>query len=614
MSSEHVFNPTFPVIAKLPDALISQIAAGEVIERPASVLKELLENALDAGASAITVRLDGGGMQRIQIEDDGCGISQGDLLLALERHATSKIANLSELETVASYGFRGEALAAVASIAHVSLTSCTASQDMAYCADNQTGAWLISPASGGVGTTIAVQDLFYKVPARKKFLKSEATELAHCLNAIERIALARADVAFHVFHAGRVMRSFPCSDWQVRLAKIEPSVFANEALFLDVHAENSVLRLFGRIAKPTAAKSRAALQALYVNGRAVKDKLIAHAVRSAYADMLHGDKQPDYCLYLDLPPAWVDVNVHPAKAEVRFRDGGAVYKLVRGSLDAVLAQTMPAFPMQTLQTSQVVDFQAPIQLQNYFDAANFFDLANPAKTASSSSEYLQINASSLPSAGYNPFSPTLANTNKSTVAIAQVEFPLGFAVAQLHGVFIVSQTAAGMIIVDMHAAHERILYEQYKNQLHNAQIPTQALLIAQSTTLSDLQAAAVQSHTQTLLALGFDVQLLSDNAAAIRAIPTVLRGNDAAQTVKNLLDELSEVGAESALTAAQHERLASRACHAAVRANRGLSVPEMNALLRQMEHTERADQCNHGRPTWVALSMAQLDGLFMRGR
>lgn len=625
-----------PVIALLPDLLISQIAAGEVIERPASVLKELVENALDAGASQITVRLDGGGVQRLEVQDNGRGMTADQLPLAVTRHATSKISSQDDLISVASFGFRGEALAAAASVAQLALISRTADCSHAVQYDNHTGHWHSAPASHGVGTTVTVRELFFSIPARRKFLKTDATELAHCTAAFESIALAHPDKHFELFHASKLLRRFAPSDWAQRAAHIAGETLGNTAK--TVHISHAAISIHGVLGTPQNATSRAKLQALYVNGRAIRDRAMMHAIRSSYQDVLHGDAQPDYCLFIHIPPETVDVNVHPAKTEVRFRDGGAVYKLLKAAVQQALAEVAQPMPFDAVQ-APVPQSAAPVpagspvwqtlspnaapqyRVQNDFNAplwasvaqGNTENAGNAVESPSRVADYMQHN---------RPTGPHSAGR-------------LGTALAQIHGVYILTQTAKGLGIVDMHAAHERVLYEQYKTELAQGAAPSQPLLSPLPVPLTAPQCAAAQEHQTVLTALGFATTLLSDSAVAVRAVPSLLRLNDVPATLRALLDELvlsqsqysqhrntpltappsaSNSQPNNVLQAQQHERLASLACHSAVRANRVLSLPEMDALLRQMETTPSADICNHGRPTWFELSMADLDKRFMRGR
>jgi DNA mismatch repair protein MutL len=622
-------------ILALPDQLISQIAAGEVVERPSAVVKELLENALDSGASQITLRLEEGGVKRIAITDNGCGIAQEQLALALARHATSKIASLSDLENVATLGFRGEALASIASVAVVTLTSRT--RDAAH-AWEITGSASASatPSSGAQGTTVEVQDLYFNTPARRKFLKSEQTEFGHCAEVVRRIALARPDVSFSLTHNGRVVDQWNVSELAKRSAHILGDAFAQARLALDESA--GPLRLHGYAGLPTASKARADGQFFYVNGRFVRDKLLMHAVRAAYQDVLHGDRFPSYVLALELDPAQVDVNVHPSKIEVRFRDSRAVHQFVFHAVQRTLAQTSatafgsaPA-PQAAAQISALgssIDTaagaaQAPWRHEptqssfgaQFAPAATPYPFAQgrqgPPGVAQSSASYGALfSAAAAPTSQQAPYSA-------SPATLAQQEYPLGFALAQLHGIYILAQNAKGLVLVDMHAAHERILYEQLKtaleNQVSGQAMQVQTLLIPVTFHADTVEVSTVQENQETLIALGFDIAALSPTTLAVRSVPTLLKNADAQTLARDVLRDVHEFGGSRVLIERQNELLGTLACHTAVRANRILSTLEMNALLRQMEGTERADQCNHGRPTWVQVDIAALDKLFLRGQ
>jgi DNA mismatch repair protein MutL len=593
-------------IALLPDHLISQIAAGEVVERPASVVKELVENALDSGARRITVRLEQGGLARVCVEDDGCGISAEELALAVTRHATSKIASLDDLERVASYGFRGEALAAIGSVSQMRITSRMAANDSAHLIDNATGPWRAQPGAGGTGTVVDVRQLFYSTPARRKFLKTEGTELSHCLDAIERQALSAPGIAFTVTHNGKVLRQYNAADLQQRIAQVCGAAFAQDSLPLQIDAEVS---LHGRIGLPTAAKTRADHQIFFVNGRAVRDKVLNHAVRMGYEDVLHGALQPSYVLFLTIDPRLVDVNVHPAKAEVRFRDSRAVHGLVVNALRAALARS----PGQGEALAQLApQREAFTYKQPWTTQATMF-------AAEKSAPYLAFVRDALATPamqGETQAQSELAArfTPPATRPMPEVDAPLGFALAQVHGTFILAQNARGLVIVDMHAAHERILYEQFKHELDAQQVQSQTLLAPVAVAVDADMMDAASRDGDTIRKLGFELAALSQEQLAVRAAPHALAGGDLTGVVRELLGELAQHGSAHVVESTRNALLSTMACHAAVRANRTLTVPEMNALLRQMEATERADQCNHGRPTWVQFSMADLDRLFMRGR
>ncbi|NHZ61814.1 DNA mismatch repair endonuclease MutL [Massilia genomosp. 1] len=612
-------------IQALPDQLISQIAAGEVVERPSAVVKELLENALDAGATQITVRLEEGGVKRIAITDNGRGIAPDQLPLALARHATSKIASLTDLENVATLGFRGEALASIAAVAAVSLTSRTADAPHAWeIVGSHLGA--VAPASGVHGTTIDVQDLYFNTPARRKFLKSEQTEYGHCAEVVRRIALARPDVAFSLSHNGRTIDHWNVSEMARRSAHILGNDFAEARLAIDESA--GPLRVHGYAGLPTASKARADGQFFYVNGRYVRDKLLVHAVRAAYQDVLHGDRFPSYVLALDLDPALVDVNVHPSKIEVRFRDSRAVHQFVFHAVQRALAKTSatdhgnaPA-PQMAAEVGGVSSWRREHEQTSFgaqlsatyspspYPPGSRYDGPGVAQTMDS---YGALFAASS-SAASAPVTPYTAPTQ----TMSNDEYPLGFALAQLHGIYILAQNTKGLVLVDMHAAHERILYEQLKNaldaQVGGQEMQVQALLIPVTFFADAIEVGTAQENRDTLQALGFDIAALSPTTLAVRSVPALLKNADAQTLARDVLRDVREFGGSRVLIERRNELLGTLACHTAVRANRILNQPEMNALLRQMESTERADQCNHGRPTWVQLDISSLDKLFLRGQ
>ncbi|MBY4897299.1 DNA mismatch repair endonuclease MutL [Cupriavidus sp. AU9028] len=639
-------------IRPLPDQLISQIAAGEVVERPASVVKELLENALDAGATQIGVRLEEGGVRRIVISDNGRGIPADELPVALMRHATSKIASLEELESVLTLGFRGEALASIASVSQLTLTSRTASCPHASQISAESGA--LQPASGGVGTTVDVQHLYFNTPARRKFLKSEQTELGHCLEMVRRAALARPDVTVSVHHNGKPLEHWNAGDVATRTAQVLGGEFARARLALDEQAD--ALHLYGFAGLPTASRGRPDQQFFFVNGRFVRDKLLTHAVRSAYQDVLHGDRFPSYVLCLDLPPELVDVNVHPSKIEVRFRESRAVHQFVYHAVQRCLARQagengdslhtegaradaagMPV-PGAGVRIAATSPAQPGRQWIDYTAAARQTDLgiAQPRQA------YLGMVRDALsprtgvqPSSGFVPASrppawladaqaargaepPSLLDAGTGAAptqpAADDGSHPLGYALAQLHGIYVLAQNARGLVLVDMHAAHERILYEQIKQALDTRQMTVQPLLIPVTLPATPVEIGAAEEHRQTLTLLGFDIAPVSPTTLAVRAIPALLKQADAEALARDVLRDLQAYGGSRVLAERQNELLATLACHSAVRANRRLTIEEMNALLRQMEQTERADQCNHGRPTWVQLSVTELDRLFLRGQ
>ncbi|MDP9586100.1 UNVERIFIED_ORG: DNA mismatch repair protein MutL [Burkholderia contaminans] len=639
-------------IQPLPDQLISQIAAGEVVERPASVVKELLENAMDAGATTLRIVLEEGGVKRISITDDGCGIPPGELPLALMRHATSKIRSLEELEAVATLGFRGEALASIASVAEMSITSRTADVAHATKIDATTGA--LSPAAGAVGTTIEVRELYFNTPARRKFLKSEQTEFGHCLEMIRRAALARPDVAISVLHNGKAVEHWNATEPAQRVAKILGDGFATAHLPLDEQA--GPLAVYGCAGLPTASRGRADQQYFFVNGRFVRDKLLTHAVRAAYEDVLHGDRYPSYVLFLDLPPEAVDVNVHPSKIEVRFRDSRSIHQYVFHAVQRALARHAGASPETTAGGHAAQLSPAPGGPASFLNTPLGLGAAtgtggsgfsSPSSSSSSAGNtwmrQARMTQGTLPVAQplalYDALfgrKDTGAGTPDGTTVIAHDsagapntppgfvasplaatahdEQPLGFALGQIHGIYVLAQNAHGLVIVDMHAAHERILYEQFKNALADRTIAVQSLLLPISMTATPVEIGTVEEERDTLESLGFDLAVLSPTTLAIRAVPALLKDADLQSLARAVLADLHAFGGSRVLTERQHELLGTLACHHAVRANRRLTLDEMNALLRQMEATERADQCNHGRPTWYQLTLNDLDRLFMRGQ
>ncbi|MBS3019868.1 DNA mismatch repair protein MutL [Comamonas sp. PE63] len=714
-------------IRDLPDELISQIAAGEVVERPASVVRELVDNALDSGAGQITVRLLAGGVRLIAVEDDGCGIPRDELPVALRRHATSKISDLHDLETVATMGFRGEALAAIASVSETSIFSRPAGQDSAYLLDARSGE--LRPAARNQGTTVEVKELFFSTPARRKFLKTDATELAHCIESVRRHALARPDVGFAIWHEGKLVEqwraagSTPDEALSRRLADVLNDKFVDNSVAVDHWA--GPVHVTGRAGIPDAARSRPDQQFCYVNGRFVRDKVLTHAARSAYEDVLHGNKQPVYALYIEIDPARVDVNVHPTKIEVRFRDSREVHQAVRHAIENALATpraaavveaaaqeaarqpglidestatpvtakaatkaaTAPAWPQTrmsfgepaignpvrdlaklwepmreaTAETSPAPQMataapapagaaaEVPESATGATTITNTTAMPSPVPQPedegirlrpSGQSSYFQrkapapqmqeapaatvIVAAAQPSATARPTAeaavPAAVATQQPATAAADSApvWPLGRAVAQLHGVYILAENSQGMVIVDMHAAHERIVYEQLKNAVNtengDEQIPSQPLLIPATFAATPEEVATAEAHAETLVTLGMEVSPFSPKTLAVRAVPATLAQGDAVELARSVLAELAQHDASTVVQRARNEILATMACHGAVRANRKLTLDEMNALLRQMEVTERSDQCNHGRPTWRQLSMKELDALFLRGR
>ncbi|MDT7521443.1 DNA mismatch repair endonuclease MutL [Rhodoferax sp. TBRC 17198] len=674
-------------IRELPDELISQIAAGEVVERPASVVRELVDNALDAGATQVTLRLLAGGVRLISVEDDGQGILRDELPIAFKRHATSKIGNLHDLESVATMGFRGEALAAINSIADCAILSRASGLNDAYLLDGRTGE--LRPVARGQGTTVEVKELFYSTPARRKFLKTDATELAHCIESVRRHALARPDVGFAIWHEGKLVEQWrrcldvPLADAALdaalaaldqRLSDVLGPEFLAQSVRVDWHSKQTneagqpALRVWGRAGVPDAARSRGDQQFCYVNGRFVRDKVLTHAARSAYEDVLHGNRQPVYALYVAMDPTRVDVNVHPTKIEVRFRDSREVHQAVRHAVEDTLAapraaaaagtvagqpqppslfgitseaSTLPApgtyvpnRPVAPMYSAQpAIKFEAEEGLIGHrVNDISLLWQRNPATqdgwVAGGSA---QVQEEPAPRAGQNleygeqstqpsrlPASKEAWPQNRDG---NQEAWPLGRAIAQLQGVYILAENNQGLVIVDMHAAHERIVYERLKTQISLTApdgsvhpLASQPLLIPATFAATPDEVATAEAHVATLNTLGLEISPFSPKTLAVRAVPTTLAQGDAVELARSVLAELAQHDASTVIQRAQNEILGTMACHGAVRANRKLTLEEMNALLRDMEATERSDQCNHGRPTWRQLTLKELDSLFLRGR
>ena len=586
-------------IRVLPELLINQIAAGEVIERPASALKELLENSLDAGAQAIGVELAGGGVKLVAVTDDGSGIARDELKLALARHATSKIASLDDLEHVGSLGFRGEALASIASVSRLELTSRRADERHAWRVTAE-GPALGAPAPATLarGTRIEVRELYFNTPARRKFLKSEQTEFAHCEEAFRRIALSRPDVAFVLTHNGRVRLQVKPQPLAARIAAVLGEDFAAGAL--PVEESGGQIALRGAISAPAHARGTRDAQYFFVNGRCVRDKLVAHAIRQAYADVLHHDRHPAFVLFLDIDPQLVDVNVHPAKAEVRFRDSRAVHQFIFHALHKTLShsagETVPA-------AAAPAPAAAPAMPYYRSQGAMSLGIAQPA--GAYATRFAPLPAAAADTTTLSAPTPALPPSSN--------DHPLGFALAQLAGIYILAENSGGLIIVDMHAAHERIMYENLKSALDGRAIPMQPLLVPVHFAAEALDVATAEDEHDALQELGFDVAPAGPGALIVRGVPALLADADAQALTLDVLHEVREYGASRIATERRNELLGTMACHAAVRANRKLTVPEMNALLRDMEATERSGQCNHGRPTWHQISVTELDRLFRRG-
>ncbi|WP_157670052.1 DNA mismatch repair endonuclease MutL [Chitinibacter sp. GC72] len=655
-----------PRIQLLSDHLVNQIAAGEVVERPASALKELLENSIDAGSKTLQIELQAGGTKLLKVIDDGCGIAKDELELALHRHATSKIASMDDLARVGTLGFRGEGLASIASVSRLTLTSRFKDGDQlsphAWRVEADHGRLLDpEPAALAAGTTIEVHELYHQVPARKKFMKSDSTEYAHCAAMIERIALANPSVAFTVIHNGSAKNRWQAGDLNKRAAAIIGEEFVKTGIPVDEGFGS--LKLYGIAGSPTLGKSSRESQFFFVNGRFVRDKVVQHALREAYRDVLHHNMHAAFCLFLELDPEGVDVNVHPTKIEVRFRESQAIYRFLITSLSKALAKTTAGAATQ--DTPQSIDPEtgevlAPTAIplssnpefkpQDYAQMAyrhqqamplpmaaeplalydkmygdlrgnesnsNRNDVAQPAwmkqleairpaPTSSSSASNEFIPTGFLPAGSAR--NETLPEADDSAIP------PLGFAMAQLHGVYILSQAQDGMIVVDMHAAHERVVYEKLKAALDLQAMPMQPLLIPHVFAADKLDVATVEDHAEELAGLGLEISVSSPTQLAVRAVPMLLKNSNPVELAQAMLRDIRQVGVSQVLSGRRNELLATMACHGSVRANRSLTIPEMNALLREMEVTERSGQCNHGRPTWFRLSMNDLDKLFMRGQ
>lgn len=618
----------------LSPRLANQIAAGEVVERPASVIKELLENSLDAGARRIDVEVEQGGVKLLRVRDDGCGIPSDDLPLALARHATSKIRDLDDLERVMSLGFRGEALASISSVARLTMTSRTADADQAWQVETE-GRDMearVQPAAHPVGTSVEVRDLFFNTPARRKFLRAEKTEFEHLQEVIRRLALARFDVAFHLRHNGKTVFALHEARDEIsrarRVASVCGSAFLEQALPIQV--ERNGLHLWGWVGLPTFSRSQADLQYFYVNGRMVRDKLVVHAVRQAYRDVLYNGRHPTFVLFLELDPAAVDVNVHPTKHEVRFREGRTVHDFLYGTLHRALGEVRPED--QLAAPAAVAPVVRPTGLEagefgpqgEMSLAANVLErpVAEPAwRPTASSGGYAPPSRPAGPvgtaeaQAAYREYFAPLPDSAPVSLPESQGDIPpLGYALAQLKGVYILAENAQGLVLVDMHAAHERITYERLKIAMASEGLKGQPLLVPESLAVSQREADCAEEHAAWFQRLGFELQRLGPETLAIRQTPALLKQAEASQLVRDVLSDLLEYGTSDRIQAHLNELLATMACHGAVRANRRLTVPEMNGLLRDMEQTERSGQCNHGRPTWTQLGMDDLDKLFLRGR
>lgn len=615
-------------IKLLSPRLANQIAAGEVVERPSSVIKELLENSLDAGATRLDIDIEDGGIKLMRVRDNGGGIDKDDLPLALSRHATSKIYELDDLEAVATLGFRGEALASISSVARLALISSTQDDSAGWqvVAEGRDMETQVSPAPHPRGTTVEVRDLFFNTPARRKFLRTEKTEYTHLEDVVKRLALSRFDVAFNLRHNGRAIYSWRAGDSQLeqerRVAQVCGPAFMENAVFIDIERGN--LRLWGWVAQPAFSRSQADLQHFYVNGRAIRDKLVSHAVRQAYQDVLYHGRHPAFVLYLELDPANVDVNVHPTKHEVRFRDNRSVHDFIYSSLHHALAKVRPEDTLARKQAGDVVEGQS-------------FSLANEQPVQGIAAGEFRgqgaMNFKSADASSYRPaYTPSSFNANEvreqmsvygelmrpASIPLPETPSddipPLGYAIAQLKGIYILAENAQGLIVVDMHAAHERITYERMKDSFSCGGLQTQPLLVPESIAVSEKEADCADQFADIFKVLGFELQRAGPETLLIRQLPVILNRAKVEQLVRDVLSDLIEHGTSERIQHHINEILATMACHGAVRANRKLTIPEMNALLRDMEATERSGQCNHGRPTWFLQSIDDLDKLFMRGQ
>ena len=608
-----------PQIRPLPPALINQIAAGEVIERPSSVVKELVENSLDAGATRIEVEIEAGGARLIRVRDDGGGIAPDELQLAVASHATSKIGSFDDLEHVASMGFRGEALASVSSVARFALVSRPRGADGAFRIEVDGGKLQAArPAQHPPGTSVEVRDLFYNVPARKKFMRAERTEFAHIDDLLKSLALARGTVEFRLSHNGKPVRIWKAArDEQAelqRVAEVLGTDFPQQSLRID-HAAAG-MRLSGWVGLPTASRAQADAQYFYVNGRLVRDRVVAHAVRQAYADVLFHGRHPTFALYLELDPAGVDVNVHPAKHEVRFREQRLVHDFLFRTLHEALAQTRAG---QVESHAQADDGRLHMTTSGTVPGERVPGLPGMQSwPAHASQSRLALGIRDQPLAGYTALVGEPPRTAPVANAMAETEAgeapPLGYAIAQLKSIYVLAENAQGLVLVDMHAAHERITYEKLKNGRACSNLRSQLLLVPMNLAVSAKEAAAAEEHADALAEWGLELSRSGPSGVVVRRIPALLEGADVGQLTRDVLAELAQHGSSRRLQELENELLSTMACHGSVRAGRRLTIPEMNALLREMEATERSGQCNHGRPTWTQLSLGELDRLFMRGR
>jgi DNA mismatch repair protein MutL len=595
-------------IKLLPELLINQIAAGEVVERPSAALKELLENSVDAGANKISVQLLQGGMKQIRVADDGGGISKDELVLAITRHSTSKISTLDDLQKITSLGFRGEALASIAAVSRLILASRKVELDHAW--QIRVDGGVVSqpePTPLAMGTTVEVNDLYFNIPARRKFLKTEATEFAHCHEVFKRIALAQPNIEFVLQHNGKTRHQFRSEELSQRILSVLGEAFSETAVLVDERSAG--IRLYGVVALPAYSRASRDTQYFFVNNRFVRDKLIAHALREAYRDVLHLDRHPSFVLFLEMDPEGVDVNVHPTKTEVRFRDSRALHQFVFHAINKALAS--PHQGVENKEQHEVVSRPLPQYPKHH--------AAKPSRAAQPTAFYQTLfgeNADSQRTLSQEVIAePPAITSGKSISDEERQDFPpMGFALGQLHGIYILAQNNNGLVVVDMHAAHERIMYEKLKSALDNDALSMQSLLIPATFNADSLDVATVEENHAALQQLGFEFAVLSPTTLAVRAVPVTLQHADIVKLAQDLLREIREYGVSQILTSKRNEVLATMACHGAIRANRKLTIVEMNALLRDMEITERADQCNHGRPTWFETSLTDLDKMFMRGK
>lgn len=592
-------------ILKLPDNLINQIAAGEVIERPASVIKELLENSIDATASSVSIEIEKGGIQRILIRDNGTGIEKEQLTTALTRHATSKISSIEDLMNIHSLGFRGEALPSIASISRLSIISNTerSNQGWGLYSEGGTSSLITKPAAHAKGTSVEINDLFYNTPARRKFLRTEKTEYSHSEQVVKRLALANFHVEISLHHNQKTIFSLPAAqnieDKVSRLEKLIGKSFIEQAIY--VERADSDMKIYGWIAAPTFSRSQADLQFQYVNSRHIRDKTISHAIKLAYQDVLFHGRHPAYVLFLEVDPLSVDVNAHPAKHEVRFHDSRSIHNFVRQTIKQAVSEIRPA-SIDTRDLNKLSSTSSPPSVQSY--------LSTSATSANKQFEALYSSAIAEPKS--DPFTPTQVQPN---IDNQENEIPLlGYAVAQLHAIYILAQNKTGLVLVDMHAAHERVVYEQLKSANSTTELARQQLLVPLQIIVTEIEATLVENQLDTFESYGFEINRMGDTSIVIRTVPNILSSADITELIRDVIADIQKNSISTCVEEKRNEMLSSIACHGSIRANRSMTIHEMNALLRAMEITERSNQCNHGRPTWIQLSISDLDKLFLRGR